>query len=278
MAVSRPATCSARVRSSRACSAESGITVTMPELADFADQRFLENHCFDFGGERRHRRRHASANRISCPRRSCIRLTSAARSFSIRRPISSADELVARESHEAAARADQRAVDRRDVQGAVRRAFRSSTLSRRWCSLATTRRGRRVGAGDGRPESARGSVSQRAPVAGTSAVHGTGSHGRGVQQTCDLSTSTQTRAAITSSAKRSISSSCGLHCSSSRSTPASANCADALGHLLRRADESGAQPAIRHRVVLQAHLLLELRVARSSPGSSRSPASRRRRW
>jgi hypothetical protein len=26
-------------------------TVTMPELADFADQRFLENHCFDFGGE-----------------------------------------------------------------------------------------------------------------------------------------------------------------------------------------------------------------------------------
>ena len=26
------------------------LTVTMPELADFADQRFLENHCFDFGG------------------------------------------------------------------------------------------------------------------------------------------------------------------------------------------------------------------------------------
>jgi len=26
-------------------------TITMPELADFADQRFLENHCFDFGGE-----------------------------------------------------------------------------------------------------------------------------------------------------------------------------------------------------------------------------------
>jgi hypothetical protein len=26
------------------------LTITMPELADFADQRFLENHCFDFGG------------------------------------------------------------------------------------------------------------------------------------------------------------------------------------------------------------------------------------
>jgi len=26
------------------------LTVTMPELADFADQRFLENHCFDFEG------------------------------------------------------------------------------------------------------------------------------------------------------------------------------------------------------------------------------------
>jgi len=26
-------------------------TVTMPELADFADQRFLENHCFDYGGQ-----------------------------------------------------------------------------------------------------------------------------------------------------------------------------------------------------------------------------------
>jgi hypothetical protein len=26
-------------------------TIMMPELADFADQRFLENHCFDFGGE-----------------------------------------------------------------------------------------------------------------------------------------------------------------------------------------------------------------------------------
>jgi hypothetical protein len=26
-------------------------TITMPELADFADPRFLENHCFDFGGE-----------------------------------------------------------------------------------------------------------------------------------------------------------------------------------------------------------------------------------
>ena len=26
------------------------LTVTMPELADFADERFLENHCFDYGG------------------------------------------------------------------------------------------------------------------------------------------------------------------------------------------------------------------------------------
>lgn len=26
------------------------LTITMPELADFADERFLENHCFDFGG------------------------------------------------------------------------------------------------------------------------------------------------------------------------------------------------------------------------------------
>jgi hypothetical protein len=26
------------------------LTVTTPELADFADDRFLENHCFDFGG------------------------------------------------------------------------------------------------------------------------------------------------------------------------------------------------------------------------------------
>jgi hypothetical protein len=26
------------------------LTITMPELSDFADQRFLENHCFDFGG------------------------------------------------------------------------------------------------------------------------------------------------------------------------------------------------------------------------------------
>jgi hypothetical protein len=26
------------------------LTITMPELADFADQRFLENHCFDFSG------------------------------------------------------------------------------------------------------------------------------------------------------------------------------------------------------------------------------------
>ena len=25
-------------------------TVTMPELADFADERFLLNHCFDYGG------------------------------------------------------------------------------------------------------------------------------------------------------------------------------------------------------------------------------------
>ena len=26
------------------------LTITMPELADFADQRFLDNHCFDYGG------------------------------------------------------------------------------------------------------------------------------------------------------------------------------------------------------------------------------------
>jgi len=26
-------------------------TITMPELADFADPRFLENHCFDYGGQ-----------------------------------------------------------------------------------------------------------------------------------------------------------------------------------------------------------------------------------
>jgi hypothetical protein len=26
------------------------ITLTMPELADFADEAFLDNHCFDYGG------------------------------------------------------------------------------------------------------------------------------------------------------------------------------------------------------------------------------------
>ena len=79
---------------------------------------------------------------------------------------------------------------------------------------------------------------------------------------------------ITCSANRSISSSCGLHCSSSRSTPAASNSLHPLGHLLRRADQPGAQPAVRHRVVLERHALLELRVARSSPGSCGSPASR----
>ena len=66
--------------------------------------------------------------------------------------------------------------------------------------------------------------------------------------------------AITCAANRSISSSCGLHCSSSRSTPASSNARTCASTSLGRADQAGSQAAIRDRVVLERHALLELRV------------------
>ena len=66
--------------------------------------------------------------------------------------------------------------------------------------------------------------------------------------------------AITCRPNRSISSSCGLHCSSSRSTPAASNSRTRSMTCFGRADQSGAQAAVRHRVVLERHALLELRV------------------
>ena len=80
---------------------------------------------------------------------------------------------------------------------------------------------------------------------------GRGARGRGER----LATS-----GITSSANRSISSYCGLNCSSSRSTPGSLELADAFGDLFRRPDQPGAQPAVGHRVILEADALLELGV------------------
>ena len=76
--------------------------------------------------------------------------------------------------------------------------------------------------------------------------------------------------AITCRPNRSISSSCGLHCSSSRSTPAASNSRTRSSTCFGRADQARSQAAVRHRVVLERDALLELRVRRSTAGSCRS--------